>query len=523
MSSARPVISDRAGVAIAALAVLTALAGALLLGHTKAMPHADLSKRAQTAGAQAGVQLTTTLSLRQTAPQVIDVVADVSIVNGDSAVAYVGINCLNPVSVDYRSTRPDPAGPPYSASATALRDRIMQYRHSLDGSLTFSTQPDDKLPSAAPACDQSGPPILAPYQRLAFRLSSPLLVGGTAYVDTPTTEVVSVLQLGDPPLPGAPPAPIKPTKTIELRTPLQQLASYSLAPRSELEATALRFDSMMKKPDLAAWVDAQDPSSWGEARLTDSFKGDSKWTVLAFNRDFALPVVVTGAANKATSVQIPTEPAAQPQLMDAVIPAGASERRTGYVEYKDLYVGDLVLPSGKIMVGDPVSSNSMLTFNLGLKTGRYPVHVVTARPPYMGDDYVRAAWEAVTLSDSPVTHWVPAVPVGHNAKELKPGAAFQWGTDGGEGGFASPEAMKRMDASIVGDMALYESLGNREEANRWLWAFLTVDSASGANVFACQSGFGDGGYPVFLGLDAGNRPAVLLSDFAVLDLTFGGG
>jgi len=41
-------------------------------------------------------------------------------------------------------------------------------------------------------------------------------------------------------------------------------------------------------------------------------------------------------------------------------------------------------------------------------------------------------------------------------------------------------------------------------------------------VFACQSGFGDGGYPVFLGLDAANRPAVLLSDFAVLDLTFEG-
>jgi hypothetical protein len=516
------VISDRAGVAIAALAILTALAGALLLGHTKAMPHADLSKHAQTAAAQGGVQLTTALSLRQTAPQVIDVVADVSIVNGDSAVAYIGINCLNPVSVDYRSTRPDPAGPPYSASATALRDRIMQYRHSLDGSLTFSTQPDDKIPSAAPACDQSGPPILAPFQRLAFRLSSPLLVAGTAYVDTRTTDVVSVLQLGDPPLPGASPAPIKATKTIELRTPLQQLASYSLAPRSELEATALRFDSMMKKPDLAAWVDGQDPTSWGEARLADSFKGDSKWTLLAFNREFALPVVVTGAANKAISVQIPTEHVAQPQTMDAVIPAGASERRTGYGEYKDLYVGDLVLPSGKVMVGDPVSSNSMLTFNLGLKAGRYPVHVVTARPPYMGDDYVRAAWEAVTLSDSPVTHWVPAVPAGHNAKELKPGQAFQWGTDGGEGGFASPEAMKRMDASIVGDMALYDSLGNREEANRWLWAFLTVDSASGANVFACQSGFGDGGYPVFLGLDAGNLPAVLLSDFAVLDLTFGG-
>lgn len=522
MSSARPVISDRAGVAIAALAILSALAGALILTHPKPVAHADLSKHAQAAVAESGVQLTTTLSLRQTAPQVIDVVADVSIVNGDTAVAYVGINCQNPVSVDFRSTRPDPAGPPYSASASALRDRIMQYRHSLDGSLTFSTQPQDKIPSASSACDQSGPPILAPHQHVAFRLSSPLLVGGTAYVDTQTTNVVSVLELGDPPPPGAPPAPIQPTKTIELKTPLQQVASYALASHAELEATAQRFDSLMKHPDLATWIDTQDPSSWGEARLTDSFKGDSKWTLTAFNRGYALPLVATGVASKAASVQIPTEPAARPPFVAAVIPAGASERHTGYAEFKDLYVGDLVLPSGRIMVGDPVSSDGMLTFDLGLKAGRYPVHVVTGRPRYMGDDYARAAWEVVTLSDSPVTHWAPAVPAGHNAKELKPGEAFTWGTDGGEGGFASPEAMKPMDASLVGDMALYDSLGNREEANGWLWAFLTVDSRSGANVFACESGFGDGGYPVFLGLDARNRPAALLSDFAVLDLTFGG-
>jgi len=29
--------------------------------------------------------------------------------------------------------------------------------------------------------------------------------------------------------------------------------------------------------------------------------------------------------------------------------------------------------------------------------------------------------------------------------------------------------MKRMDSSIVGDMALSDSLSNREEANGWLW------------------------------------------------------
>jgi hypothetical protein len=41
-------------------------------------------------------------------------------------------------------------------------------------------------------------------------------------------------------------------------------------------------------------------------------------------------------------------------------------------------------------------------------------------------------------------------------------------------------------------------------------------------VFACESGFGDGGYPVFIGLDAAGKPAVLLSDFGVLGMSYSG-
>jgi hypothetical protein len=189
---------------------------------------------------------------------------------------------------------------------------------------------------------------------------------------------------------------------------------------------------------------------------------------------------------------------------------------------RDLYVGDLMLPSGKVMVGDPVSSDSMLTFSLGLSAGPYPLHVVTARPRYGG--YEETAWIALTLSTAPVTHWEPAVPVGHSAKELKPGEVFTFGTDGGTGGFASPEAMRHMDASLgasgYGD-PLNDSLGQREEANDWLWGLMTVESSTGANVFASSTG-GDGGFPVFLGLDAQNRPAVLLTDFGGLEMDYSG-
>ena len=82
--------------------------------------------------------------------------------------------------------------------------------------------------------------------------------------------------------------------------------------------------------------------------------------------------------------------------------------------------------------------------------------------------------------------------------------------------------MKVMDASLADlDNGPFASLGEREEANDWLWALITVDSTTQANVFATSTG-ADGGFPVLLGLDSQNRPAVLLSDFNNLQMSYSG-
>ena len=48
---------------------------------------------------------------------------------------------------------------------------------------------------------------------------------------------------------------------------------------------------------------------------------------------------------------------------------------------------------------------------------------------------------------------------------------------------------------------------------------VTVDPASGANVIGFSSGFGDGAYPSWFGLDANGDPLVLLTDFGILEVS----
>lgn len=236
-----------------------------------------------------------------------------------------------------------------------------------------------------------------------------------------------------------------------------------------------------------------------------------------------MPLTVAASGDLITSKQIPEERTVAVPSVAAALPPDTVVHDPYYLAADDFSVGDLVLPSGRVMVGDPVSSDNMLEFDYHLKPGSYAVHVVTARPRYLGHDWTRTAWETIDLTSRPVVRWEPAIPVGHSKSELKPGYIFEWGTDGGEGGFASPEAMKVMDADLsTKNQGVYFQLGGRREANDWLFAMATVDPATGANVFACESGFGDGGYPVFIGLDAAGKPAVLLSDFGVLGMSYSG-
>jgi len=138
-------------------------------------------------------------------------------------------------------------------------------------------------------------------------------VGGTAYVDTSTTDVDSLLQLGDPPLPGRATRAHQANQDhrAEDTAAAARLIFAGAALRAGSDGVAFRLDDEQARP--RGLVDSPGSVLMGEARLTDSFKSDSKWTASHSTGPSALPFRVTGVANKAASVQIPTERAAQPQ------------------------------------------------------------------------------------------------------------------------------------------------------------------------------------------------------------------
>jgi hypothetical protein len=66
------------------------------------------------------------------------------------------------------------------------------------------------------------------------------------------------------------------------------------------------------------------------------------------------------------------------------------------------------------------------------------------------------------------------------------------------------------------DDEFFEAL-SRTYVPTWSWTNLIVDEATGANVIAFSSGYGDGSYPSYWGHDLTGQRVALVTDFVVLD------
>ncbi len=178
--------------------------------------------------------------------------------------------------------------------------------------------------------------------------------------------------------------------------------------------------------------------------------------------------------------------------------------------------GEVVLPSGRLVASDGMIIDTD-PFTLTVPPGRYPVSLLVADFPASGDHRVAAA--LVRVADGEPVDWQLAVVEGQDPADLGPDEIFGYGVDSGSGAFTSPEAV-----AILADEAAYQ----RYSAAAFEAMFpddqtiidstaVEVDATTGTNVVTFSSGFGDGVYATYAGLDPAGTPVVFLTDFGVLD------
>jgi hypothetical protein len=195
----------------------------------------------------------------------------------------------------------------------------------------------------------------------------------------------------------------------------------------------------------------------------------------------------------------------------ALRPGPHSGSWAGPLTLRHVEVGRLRLPSGRIVVCDPLVDPDVLPYARAVPPGDYPVRLALGREAD-GEERLAAAW--IALGEGPVAVWLGATAKGSGAtKNLDKGFAHP--VDSSTSAFMSPEAA-RVFADML-DEAYHDRINALMEAGPdGSAAVVEWPEHPGLNavVFRTDS---DGLYPTYWGDDSSGRAVVLLTDFGLLD------
>jgi hypothetical protein len=179
-------------------------------------------------------------------------------------------------------------------------------------------------------------------------------------------------------------------------------------------------------------------------------------------------------------------------------------------------IGLLEITSGAVAASDPLVNPAIPPFTRAVPKGRFPVRIAVATNAG-GDE--RIAFAKVEFSQAAPVRWEMALIEGQDAATLRDGEFFGYGVDAGTGCFMDPRAGSLLEAKMDEVEDYYEviidAMDNTYKHTR-SWVDLRPDPNAAENVICFTSGWGDGSYPSFFGLDGEGRPAVLVTDFLVV-------
>ena len=203
-------------------------------------------------------------------------------------------------------------------------------------------------------------------------------------------------------------------------------------------------------------------------------------------------------------------PAYLPRLL-----TDAPEVRTdiGLARLECRVIGDLKLPSGRIIACDPMVEPDLPPFAVTVPPGTWPVGVTIAHAPE--DQRIAAAWIRVSAAD-PV-RWAAAQRAGRPERESP-----AYGVDSGTGGFVSPEGAAVFATQLDDDsIEAFQAALEAEYVPTREWAVVPIAGTDGLNIAAFSSGLGDGSYASFWGHDADGGIVCLLTDFGIVEASSG--
>ncbi|WHO73862.1 DUF4241 domain-containing protein [Rhizobium sp. BT03] len=183
-----------------------------------------------------------------------------------------------------------------------------------------------------------------------------------------------------------------------------------------------------------------------------------------------------------------------------------------------IHMGNVELTSGRIVAADPLAQPDRPALARTVAPGDYPVTLYQA--------FGRIAAASMRFGEGKPDHWELAVVPGQDVATLKDGEIFGYPVDAGLGCYMDADTLELIGEREAqaqaqkpdADVNYYDDvLAADLDANKGHYALHRPVAGKRGNVAVFWSGWGDGFYPVFWGLDRDGRALVLLTDFNVVE------
>ena len=273
------------------------------------------------------------------------------------------------------------------------------------------------------------------------------------------------------------------------------------------------FDRLAEHDDFRTWLEAHPPDVWREANLWPGSRGATggreRLELRVVSAAYERAAVVTAAPDGSNAVvELPDEedrtrefartPGTLPPGIEALPDADFSLT-------DDLHLGEVMLPSGRLVVGEFLLDEEPL--RIAVASGAYRAHATLAR--YADQAFDRVALATLVLSDAPTVRWEEDRFIA---------------VDGGSTTITSVEGRDALSTLFNDDenawMDLNQQVFESAVAHDYLATEYTLTPDTNLAYFS--SGIGDGGYPVYVGYDASGAPTRVVVDFYLVHLGWPG-
>ena len=436
----------------------------------------------------------------------------------DEPIHLVPDQCGRVVDVELERTEFLPEGKRWEGSVQAVKDLVLRDQEFLDRPDSFAPRRVGDASSTVPDCVRPELLVtLAPGDEIAERWELPFHFAYALRTlgSDDTMVTLEALEARDPSvlefldiLPASTEDAHREGRVVRAELPLAEVLQREATNPDEGPTYGELFDRLIADDDLRAWIEDQPSDIWRAADLTPSIDGSPLRLHLS-NTAYERAAVVTAALDGSSPVlDLPGEKDRArifPRTPGTLPPGIQALPDSDYEVTEDLELGEVLLPSGRVIVGEYLFDADPLGFEVA--PGAYPAHATLAR--YDEEDYDSVAFATLVLADAPTVRWDEATAIAVDG-----GTATITSVEGrdelGRVFDDDQQGSMQLDEEIFYSMVAHDSLGTE-------WQ-LTPD----ANLVRVSTGIGDGGYPVYVGYDAAGNPTRVVVDFLLLHLAWPG-